>query len=220
MQGTELSPFTLGWRALRTTTSETPDSEVTWPCSRFNTSGPDPLGSDWEDLAASRGIAGGHSGPPLIKQSWDGFPQWTRSISLLLMPWLLSSPGHQQPWYWLCRIASSLTYLRKNFNYLCHINAEEWHKIWIYVYVLSEKFRMQILKFFSYSLILFQSRVLEGCSSCRCEPEVYGLNTHRTSWPKMSAIERNGSYCHGNTKQGGTNSLCWITAKTNGNIDG
>ena len=25
----------------------------------------------------------------------------TRSISWLLMPWLLTSPGHQQPWYWL-----------------------------------------------------------------------------------------------------------------------
>ena len=25
----------------------------------------------------------------------------TRSISWLLMPWLLMSPGHQQPWYWL-----------------------------------------------------------------------------------------------------------------------
>ena len=28
----------------------------------------------------------------------------TGSISWLLMPWLLVSPGHQQPWYWLCRI--------------------------------------------------------------------------------------------------------------------
>ena len=27
----------------------------------------------------------------------------TRSISCLLMPWLLTSPGHQHPWYWLCR---------------------------------------------------------------------------------------------------------------------
>ena len=26
----------------------------------------------------------------------------TRSISWLLIPWLLTSPGHQQPWYWLC----------------------------------------------------------------------------------------------------------------------
>ena len=29
----------------------------------------------------------------------------TRSISWLLMSWLLTSPGHQQPWYWLCRIS-------------------------------------------------------------------------------------------------------------------
>ena len=38
----------------------------------------------------------------------------TRSISWLL----LSSPGHQQPWYWLCRIGTSLSYLRMDFNYL------------------------------------------------------------------------------------------------------
>ena len=39
----------------------------------------------------------------------------TRSISWLLMPWLLTSPGHQQPWYWLCRICRSWSYLRKDF---------------------------------------------------------------------------------------------------------
>ena len=48
----------------------------------------------------------------------------TRSISWLLMPWLLTSPGHQQPWYWLCRICRSWSYLRKGFKYLCHINVE------------------------------------------------------------------------------------------------
>ena len=32
--------------------------------SRFNTSGPDPLGFDWEGLAARRGTAGGHSCHP------------------------------------------------------------------------------------------------------------------------------------------------------------
>ena len=48
-----------------------------------------------------------------------------RSISWLLMPWLLTSPGHQQPWYWLCRISRSLYCLRKDFKYLCHINVEE-----------------------------------------------------------------------------------------------
>ena len=48
----------------------------------------------------------------------------TRSI-----PWLHSWPGHQQPWYWLCRIGRSLSYLREDFNYLCIINVEQWHKM-------------------------------------------------------------------------------------------
>ena len=51
-----------------------------------------------------------------------------RSISWLLMPWLLGSPGHKQPWYWICRIGRSLSYSRRNFNYLCLIGLEEWHK--------------------------------------------------------------------------------------------
>ena len=44
----------------------------------------------------------------------------TRSIWWLLM--------HQQPWYWLCRIGRSLSYLRKGFNYPCLIIVDEWHK--------------------------------------------------------------------------------------------
>ena len=48
----------------------------------------------------------------------------TRSVSWLLMPWLLTSPGHQQPWYWPCRICESWPYLRKDFKYPCHINVE------------------------------------------------------------------------------------------------
>ena len=53
----------------------------------------------------------------------------TRSISWLLMPWLLTSPGHQQPWYWLCRIGGFLSYLRKDLNYLRRTNVEKWHKM-------------------------------------------------------------------------------------------
>ena len=62
----------------------------------------------------------------------------TRSISWLLMPWLLASPGHQQPWYWLCGIDRSLSYSTRNFNYLCHINVEEWHKC-KYMFMVSLK---------------------------------------------------------------------------------
>ena len=53
----------------------------------------------------------------------------TRSISCLLMRWLLTSPGHQQPWYWLCRISGFWSYLRKDFKYLRSINLEKWHKM-------------------------------------------------------------------------------------------
>ena len=54
---------------------------------------------------------------------------WGMISTWLLMPWLLASPGHQQPWYWLCRICRSLSYSRRNFNYLCLISVEEWHKM-------------------------------------------------------------------------------------------
>ena len=40
----------------------------------------------------------------------------TRSIPWLLMPWLLTSPGQQQPWYWLCRICRSWSYVRKDLS--------------------------------------------------------------------------------------------------------
>ena len=60
---------------------------------------------------------------------WPSYLDLTRSISLLLMPWLLTSPGHQQPWYWLCTIGRFLSYLRKDFNYLRRINVEKLHKM-------------------------------------------------------------------------------------------
>ena len=53
----------------------------------------------------------------------------TSPISLLLMSWLLTLPGHQQQWYWLCRICRSRSYLRKDFKYMCHINVGWWHKM-------------------------------------------------------------------------------------------
>ena len=55
--------------------------------------------------------------------SYLGF---TRSISWLLMLWLLTSPGHQQPWYQICRIGWSLSYLRNDFKYLRGINVEKY----------------------------------------------------------------------------------------------
>ena len=55
----------------------------------------------------------------------------TTAISRLLMPWLLTSPGHQQPCYRLCRIGRCLSYLRKDFNYLHRINVKKWHNMFM-----------------------------------------------------------------------------------------
>ena len=60
----------------------------------------------------------------------------TRSISGLLMPWLLTSPGHRQPWYWLYRLCRSYSYLKNDFKYLCQINVKEWRKMQMFMFSL------------------------------------------------------------------------------------
>ena len=59
----------------------------------------------------------------------------TRSILWLLMPWLLTLPGHQQQWYQLCRINGSLSSMRKAFNHLPNMSVEKWLIMQIYFYV-------------------------------------------------------------------------------------
>ena len=48
------------------------------------------------------------------------------------MPWLLVSSGQQQPWYSLCKLASSLSYMKEDFNFLCHVSVKEWWKFLIH----------------------------------------------------------------------------------------
>ena len=52
-----------------------------------------------------------------------------KSISWLLMTWLLASPCHQQAWYWMCKIKRSMSSMRDYFNYLCHLSIVKWSKI-------------------------------------------------------------------------------------------
>ena len=67
----------------------------------------------------------------------------TKSVSWLLMPWFPASPGHQHPWYWLCRMGNYLSHLRKDFNYLCYASVVEWHQLLIHFYVSHRKFSKQ-----------------------------------------------------------------------------
>ena len=70
----------------------------------------------------------------------------TRSISWLLMPWLLTSSGHQQPWYWLCRKGRLLSYFRKEFNYLRHIQGWVQIRIRICICIQIRKYLYLYLK--------------------------------------------------------------------------
>ena len=55
--------------------------------------------------------------PEVLTHMWGPTrPGWTRSITLLLMLWLLALLGH--PWYWLCKMLRSLSYTRMDFNYM------------------------------------------------------------------------------------------------------
>ena len=59
---------------------------------------------------------------------------WFNLVHIMVVDVLVvASPGHQQPWHWLSRLGRSLSYLREDFNYMCHISAKEWHKMQIYV---------------------------------------------------------------------------------------
>ena len=51
-----------------------------------------------------------------------------------------------------CRMGWSLSYLRKDFNHLFHINVEEWHEMYIYMFhVPSETYCMWRVKWHRYN---------------------------------------------------------------------
>ena len=58
----------------------------------------------------------------------------TRSIS-----WLLTSPEHQQPWYWLCSIGRFLSYLRKDKSTTCVISMWRYDTKCKYMFMFSQK---------------------------------------------------------------------------------
>ena len=45
------------------------------------------------------------------------------------MAWLLASPGHQLPWYWLSKIGRSWSSMREDFNNLLYLCVGERYKL-------------------------------------------------------------------------------------------
>ena len=74
----------------------------------------------------------------------------TRSVSRLLMPWLLESPKHQHPWYWPCRIGKFLSYMKKDFNCRCPLTVEKFYELMFY------ELKFYELKF--YELVFFSEK--------------------------------------------------------------
>ena len=63
-----------------------------------------------------------------LQKVWPEYSGRTRLTPSLLISWFLASPGHQQPWYLLCRIYGPLFSIKKYFEYLCYLSVG---KIWI-----------------------------------------------------------------------------------------
>ena len=82
---------------------------------------------------------------------WNGIFLFTKSIySCLLMPWLLTSPGHQQSWYWLCKLPTAAVIIH-SFQILRTLGSQWMVLAWkIYWY------RPYLLKLNNYSLIFSQ----------------------------------------------------------------
>ena len=81
---------------------------------------------------------------------------WARDIpgeiTWLLSTWLLESPGHQQPWYRVCKLAGFLFLRRKYCNLLHHPSCEKWWKMERWFYVSQNKF--STTRLFIYILIV------------------------------------------------------------------
>ena len=75
--------------------------------------------------------------PLLLKM---GYFWITGSIPWRLMSWLLVLPGHQQPWYWQCRINGLLSLTKQDFYYLWLISVVKWCKYIRVFYVTWNKF--------------------------------------------------------------------------------
>ena len=70
--------------------------------------------------------------PDLMKPHLILRPKHSRRASQYHNCWCpgdIASPGHQQPWYWLCKINGLLSSRRKYFNFLLHLSVEQWQKI-------------------------------------------------------------------------------------------
>ena len=73
---------------------------------------------------------------PITRSDWINYVQ--QSVSWLLMALPLASPGHQYPWYWLCRIDKFSSYMGR-ISTTCVMSVWRNDMICRYIFMLSMK---------------------------------------------------------------------------------
>ena len=113
--------------------------------------------------------------------------------------YLLPSSGHQHPWYGLCRIGKFLSYLRKNFNYLCHVNFDKWYKIKHMLFLLknlAHKTVKPTLFHFSYGECSHQRLIMPIADLLGANYANPLLRADRWRYRQHIKIWGNNSLCH------------------------
>ena len=111
---------------------------------------------------------------------------------------VLVLPGHQQSWYWLHRINRSLSFMRKDFNNLCHLNNEL--KL-LYILEIIYKITSKILLGLSSSqwvmeVLVLKENIIESCFCwpCRNVSSPKHVSFHQGQWIKK--LLRLKKRCH------------------------
>ena len=104
-----------------------------------------------------------------------------RSVALLLMSWLFTSPGHKTG-HGPCRINRSLSSVRKDFNYLRLDNVEIWWKIQIWFSVSLSTFSTTRVKMCNVAYFMQSDRYTSG------SPENDSRQKQKT-WVLLSTVK-------------------------------
>ena len=78
-----------------------------------------------------------------------------KSLPWLLMLRLLASPSHQQLWYWLCMVSESLSFMRTGFNYMSHLNVDEWNVNTMFLFLFIKSTHLPLDKMAAISQTIF-----------------------------------------------------------------
>ena len=74
-------------------------------------------GKEWANTKQAQSEQGHENRPRILLQNY--FSTITADdLVMVRIPWFLTLPGHQQPWYWMCKIRWSFSSIRNDLNFI------------------------------------------------------------------------------------------------------